>query len=45
MKPRLGAYVLTGDPVWMRSSLGRYYDLLDDLVVLVPEGGRAGRAA
>lgn len=39
MPPRLGAYVLPGDPVWMRSSLRRYYDLLDDLVVLVPRGG------
>lgn len=39
MPPRLGAYVLPGDPVWMRSSLRRYYDLLDDLVVLVPRDG------
>jgi hypothetical protein len=37
--PRLGAYVLTGDPVWLRSSLARYYPLLDRLVVLVPEDG------
>ena len=36
---RLGAYVLTGDPTWLASSLARYYDLLDDLVVLVPEDG------
>ena len=35
---RFGAYLLPGDPVWLRSSLSRYYDLLDDLVVLVPEG-------
>lgn len=40
---RLGAYVLPGDPVWMRSSLGRYYDLLDDLVVLVPTSGKGWR--
>jgi len=33
---RLGAYVLPGDPVWMRSSIRRYYDVLDELVVLVP---------
>lgn len=34
-----GAYLLTGDPVWMRSSLRQYYDLLDDLVVMIPRGG------
>ena len=39
MPPRLGAYILPGDPVWMRSSLRRYYDLLDDLVVPVPRDG------
>lgn len=36
---RLGAYVLCGDPVWLRSSLARYYDVVDDLVVLVPRDG------
>lgn len=36
---RLGAYVLPGDPVWLRSSLERYYEYLDDLVVLVPQDG------
>lgn len=36
---RLGAYVLPGDPVWMRSSLARVYDALDALVVPVPEDG------
>ncbi|WP_435199845.1 hypothetical protein [Janibacter sp. GS2] len=36
MTSRLGAYLLPGDPVWLRSSLRRYYDLLDELVVLVP---------
>ena len=36
---RVGAYLLPGDPVWLRSSLARYYHLLDDLVVLVPEDG------
>ncbi|WP_427383661.1 hypothetical protein [Janibacter sp. G56] len=40
MTPRLGAYVLPGDPVWLRSSLARYYPLLDDLVVPVPTSGR-----
>src|SRR4051812_15707728 len=36
---RLGAYVLPGDPVWLTSSLERYYELIDDLVVVVPEDG------
>lgn len=36
MTSLLGAYLLPGDPVWLRSSLARYYDLLDDLVVVVP---------
>lgn len=36
---RLGAYVLTGDPTWLRSSLVRTYRYLTDLVVLVPEDG------
>lgn len=40
MSISLGAYVLPGDPVWLRSSLARYYDLLDDLVVPVPRSGR-----
>lgn len=39
MPMRLGAYVLPGDPVWMRSSLARYYHRLDDLVVAVPSDG------
>ncbi|HEX2856170.1 MAG TPA: hypothetical protein VHO26_01645 [Propionibacteriaceae bacterium] len=36
---RIGAYLLPGDPVWLASSLSRYYDLLDDLVVVVPDTG------
>lgn len=36
----LGAYLLPGDPIWLRSSVARYYDQLDDLVILVPEDGR-----
>lgn len=36
----LGAYVLPGDPVWLRSSLARYYDLVDVIVVPVPSSGR-----
>jgi len=36
---RLGAYVLAGDPVWLASSLSRYYPVLDDLVVMVPRSG------
>lgn len=39
MSSRVGAYLLPGDPVWMRSSLSRYYEALDDLVVLVPTEG------
>lgn len=37
---RLGAYVLAADPTWIRSSLARYYDHLDDLVVSASESGR-----
>jgi hypothetical protein len=40
MSRRLGAYILPGDPTWLRSSLRRYYQLLDELVVLVPADGR-----
>jgi hypothetical protein len=36
--PRLGAYILPGDPTWLRSSLSRYYPLLDKMVVPVPHG-------
>lgn len=43
MSPRIGAYVLTGDPTWLRSSLTRYYPYLDDLVILVPTDGRGWR--
>ncbi|KRF43282.1 hypothetical protein ASH01_15910 [Terrabacter sp. Soil811] len=35
----LGAYVLPGDPVWLRSSLERYYPFVDRLVVPVPDNG------
>lgn len=34
---RIGAYVLAGDPVWLASSLSRYYGFLDDFVVVAPE--------
>lgn len=37
---RLGAYILPGDPVWLASSLARYYPLLDMLVVVAPRDGR-----
>ncbi|WP_375493132.1 hypothetical protein [uncultured Jatrophihabitans sp.] len=30
---RLGAYVLAADPTWLRSSISRYYDAVDVLVV------------
>lgn len=33
---RIGAYLLPGDPVWLASSLTRYYSVLDDLVVMAP---------
>lgn len=36
---RIGAYILPGDDVWLRSSLQRYYHILDDLVVMVPLDG------
>jgi hypothetical protein len=41
VRPRIGAYLLTGDPTWLESSLSRYYDVLDDLVVLVPRDARS----
>jgi len=37
---RIGAYILPGDPVWLASSLSRYYPLLDDLVVVSPRSRR-----
>ncbi|WP_265447911.1 hypothetical protein [Flexivirga meconopsidis] len=39
MTTKLGAYILPGDPTWLRSSLTRYYDRLDALVVPVPTDG------
>lgn len=42
---RLGAYVLAADPTWVRSSLARYYDHLDVLVVAAPEDGRGWTGA
>jgi hypothetical protein len=44
-KPLLGAYLLPGDTTWLHSSLSRYYPLLDDLVVLVPERGESWTGA
>jgi hypothetical protein len=32
-RPRIGAYVLAADPTWLRSSLARYYERLDVLLV------------
>lgn len=43
--PRLGAYVLAADPTWLRSSLQRYYDELDILVVVASESGRGWTGA
>jgi hypothetical protein len=34
---RIGAYILPGDPIWLRKSLAAYYGVLSDLVVAVPE--------
>ena len=31
---RIGAYVLAADPTWIASTVARYYDVLDDLVVV-----------
>lgn len=42
---RLGAYVLAADPTWVRSSLARYYDHLDVLVVSAPVDGRGWTGA
>jgi hypothetical protein len=42
---RLGAYVLAADPTWVRSSISRYYDHLDVLVVSVPVDGRGWTGA
>lgn len=36
---RVGAYILPGDPVWLATSMTRYYDVLDDLVVVAPRQG------
>ena len=37
---RIGAYRLAGDPVWMASSLSRYYPYVDELVVTAPASRR-----
>lgn len=42
---RLGAYVLAADPTWVRSSISRYYEHLDVLVVSVPADGRGWTGA
>lgn len=42
---RLGAYVLAADPTWLRSSLQRYYDDLDVLVVLASSSDRGWTGA
>ncbi len=36
---RIGAYVLAADPTWITSTVARYYDLLDDLVVVAASDG------
>lgn len=37
---RIGAYVLAADPTWLRSSLERYYDQLDVLLVSASHSNR-----
>ena len=38
-RQRLGAYVLAADPTWIRTTVGRYYDALDVLVVAATSNG------
>lgn len=35
---RIGAYVLSGDPVWLAKTLEAYYPILDDLIIPTPVG-------
>lgn len=44
-RPRLGAYVLAADPAWIRTSILRYYDHLDVLVVAYSPSGRGWTGA
>lgn len=37
---RIAAYIMPGDPVWLSSSLSRYYALLDALVIIAPRSRR-----
>lgn len=37
---RIGAYILAADPTWLRSSLERYYDHLDVLVISASRSNR-----
>jgi hypothetical protein len=36
---RIAAYIMAGDPAWLRSSVESYYDLVDQLYVSYDEGG------
>jgi hypothetical protein len=45
MTRRIGAYILPGDPVWLERTLARYYDLLDALVLPIPEDSRGWTGA
>ncbi len=42
---RLNAYVLAGDPAWIASSIGSYYDMVDRIVVSFDRSGRSWTGA
>jgi hypothetical protein len=42
---RIGAYILAADPTWLRSSLARYYDHIDVLVVSIASDNRGWTGA
>lgn len=42
---RLNAYVLAGDPAWIRESLGSYYGLVDRIIVSYDRSGRSWSGA
>ncbi|WP_194397267.1 hypothetical protein [Microbacterium atlanticum] len=45
MTRRIGAYILPADVVWLEKTLGRYYGLVDVIVVPVPVDGRGWTGA
>jgi len=42
---KLNAYVLAGDPAWIASSIGSYYDLVDRIIVSFDRTGRSWSGA